>query len=486
MTTTLKKTEIDITPHPSLIQKIGHTSFSVSEAISELIANSLSAVPSGKKADIRIDADLDHISVSDNGVGMSPEILIKAVTMAWPMQEYHPNPNTTKSVFGLGMKTACASLGNYWCIMSCTESSKTGYKIEFDLNSWQKRGTSKWNAELLEIDRDSIGLPKGFKSGTVVVIRKLKVKPILENLRKEIARSYLPHIKTGDSFLVGGEVLKEEPFSLLANSKVDVDIEVEGVKIRGWGALMSKGSLTNFGFHWYRKNQLIEAYDKSFVPNHPTSRQIIGELYADEMPVNFSKKGFEKESAAWKQGIEELREAFDKLLKEARKTKREQETNEFSKTQVNESLNILERVGSKLIEPDDDSEVSGMINKSAMDLVEAEISENVGKKISEMSERYPITIADVTVLWRHKFVHLEQDGPIVDYAIEGENEVLVLTNIDSPFADLFDDRYLLAVVNVGDAISRFLVEELKYEYTKAIAFKDHWLATSCAIIKERV
>lgn len=473
---------IDVTPHTSLLKKIGQASFSIWQAISELIANSLEAVPIGEKAEIHIHADLERILVVDNGVGMEKEVMIKAVRMAWPMEEICPYGSNSKRVFGLGMKTACASLGRWWSVETVPTEGATGYRVAFDLDDWSKR--DKWETDLEEISPSEVKLLKGAMSGTVITIRKLKIKPIPESLRREISRAYVPHIRSGDRFYVNEVLLREEPPDLIPNTEVKVDITVEGVQIQGWGALMSKGSLTNYGFHWYRKGQLIEAFDKSFIPNHPAYRQVIGELHVDKMPVNFTKKGFEKESKEWKQAIAELPEVFQNLLNEAKKTRRQRRKDEWTDKEQQDAMDVMNRVGKSLastvIDADgsDDFVLAGVVENFI-----SEQSEKTEQDIRSLATRHPIKVGDQEVRWRHRFACLGEEGPLLDYALERQNELLIVTNLDSPFSQILEDKVVLSMINVAEAISRFLVEDLGYDQTKAKSFRDVWLANASAILR---
>ncbi len=475
--------KIDVTPHTTLIEKIGHASFSIWQSISELIANSLDAMPPEKKCVIEIEADSEHIVVKDNGMGMSQEVLEKAVRMAWPMQEVQPYGKKRKRVFGLGLKTACASLGKWWSITTLPEDSDVGFCVVFDFESLIESGA--WEAELSELNASEIDLPEGETSGTIVEIKNLKVRPVPQNLKKEISRAYAPHIRNGDMFYLNSDPLLEEKPDLIEGTRVDVDKEIEGVRIHGWGALMVKGSLTNYGFNWYRQGQLIESYDKSFIPNHPSYRQIIGELFADEMPVNFTKKGFEKETPQWREAVRELPEVFEKLLKDARKTKKERKMDHWDKKKLEKTENNMNRIAgdvAKIIEHDGD--ISKVFDKSIVEnyVVDCESDE----KVDSLAQRNPIKLGEAKIRWRHRFVSLGEDGGLLDYALEGENELLIATNIDSPFSQIIEDSEVLAIINVAEAVSRFLFENLSYDYEKAIAFRDAWLAHTGALLVEKI
>ncbi len=481
--------EIDVTPHPSLIEKIGHTSFTVWQSISELIANSLDAMPKNKTARIEIDVNLERIVVKDNGQGMDQKVLEKAVRMAWPMDTVLPYERYSKKVYGLGMKTACASLGRKWSIETITKDSSIGYKVTFDFEKMLDVGTPKWVAEIETFDRGSIVLPDDSKEGTIIIIEKLKVKPIPDRLKKEIAQAYLPHIREGDIFIINGTKLSEAPIEFIPDSRVDVDVTIEGVRIKGWGALMRKGSLTYYGFNWYRNNQLIEAYDKSFIPNHPTYRQIFGELHADNMPVNFTKKGFEKESKEWKQAVEELPTHFAQLLNEAKKTKRERSPDPWKQKEMAENLDTINRVSKSIaerMEVEGSSTGGDYLDAGLIEEINADMSER-DKKVEDVVKKVsnPVKIGDQEIKWRHTFRSMGENAPITDYILEGDN-LIFITNEDSPFAKFIDHDDFLAIMSIADGFMKFLIEELDFDAIKAFDFRERLLVTTCAARLEKL
>ena len=61
---------IDITPHRSIMCKISQTGYSVQEAISELIDNSIDARLEKEKLTIKVTINKEHIIIEDTGKGM--------------------------------------------------------------------------------------------------------------------------------------------------------------------------------------------------------------------------------------------------------------------------------------------------------------------------------------------------------------------------------------------------------------------------------
>ncbi len=477
--------KIDVTPHTSLLTKIGAASFSISQSISELLANGFDALPPDRSAHFEVKANLKEIRVADNAQGMTREVLKKAVRMAWPMREVRHYGKEAKSEFGLGMKTACASLGRWWAIETIPAGEDKGWRVAFDLEEWSK-GRGSWEADLKEVEGSKITLPSKADGGTVVTVRKLKVKPVEDILKAEIGRAYAPHIRGKDRIFLNGKLIEVPKPELVPGTRQDVDITVEGVRIRGWGALLKVGGLTQYGFHWYRKGQLIEAFDKSFLPRHPNYRQVTGELHADEMPVNFNKRGFDTESAAWKQAIEELEEHFQPLKKQAAKKVKEQAPDPWTGGQIRDSVDTMARVGEslsvKVLTADPPSEY---LDRSIVEaLLGEDESDEKDEKVAIVSQRHPIVVGPLKVRWRHVFKPMGEEGPIADYAMDSPDELLVVSNLESPFLDLVEDRSIVAILNVAETITRYLIEEQGFDYGKAGRFRDAWLVTASATLIE--
>lgn len=474
--------KIDTTPHTSLLVKIGSASFTVSQSLSELVANSMDARRPDSPARVEVTLAPNEIIVADDGVGMTEAVLAKAVRMAWPMRDFKSSGVVRKSEFGLGMKTACASLGHRWKLQTIVEGADAGLEVEFDLRKLAS-SDGTWEVEVQDIPRKKLKLPPGARSGTVLTVTEFQVVANDEVVREELSRSYAPHLRAQDEIILNGVPLKVEPPELQSGTRIEIDVTVSGVRIHGWGGLLDgRGSLTKYGFHWYRKNQLIVSYDRSFIPNHPTYRKVTGELYADGMPVNFNKHGFETSSSQWKEAIEELGALpqVTKLLEQARKRAKVEKPDEWTAGQQKGAVDSLNGTATDVVVrviDADDIPSSYIVPTSAAD---------AGGKSEFGDERAPLVIEGKNYRWRHTFASLGHEGPICDYTLEGEGEILVVTNADSPVSGFIEERGVLTMLHTADAVMRWLVEEKKCDFTKAVAFRDRWLATACERLKAGV
>jgi len=100
------------------------------------------------------------------------------------------------------------------------------------------------------------------------------------------------------------------------NIMITPDEGGQPLKIRGWVRLLEKGrpgGERKFGLNLYRKGQLIESYHNKGQPNglwptalHTNHTRIIGELHLDMCSPNYTKVGWDTNTAAWKKAREML------------------------------------------------------------------------------------------------------------------------------------------------------------------------------------
>lgn len=136
----MTETRCNISPNPKLMDWIAATNLSVSEAIGELIANSLDAKIGGNPVHILVDlSKKDQISVVDDGKGMPSEILAQAIRLAVDMSEFRDRGRDAKGHFGMGFKTACSTLGGEFTIYTRPLGEHTELMLPFDLDEFVER-----------------------------------------------------------------------------------------------------------------------------------------------------------------------------------------------------------------------------------------------------------------------------------------------------------------------------------------------------------
>jgi hypothetical protein len=162
-----------IEPQPAdLIESLRDFGYSLPTAIADLIDNSITASASEIRISIESRSQRAHISVIDNGSGMSPDRLVEAMRMgaAGPLSARTGND---LGRFGLGLKTASLSIGR--CL---TVITKRAGDAEPSIRRWDiehVRATGRWTllAEPTAAAKPYIELIAARKSGSAIIIENL-------------------------------------------------------------------------------------------------------------------------------------------------------------------------------------------------------------------------------------------------------------------------------------------------------------------------
>ena len=297
-----EKKAVDITPDKSLIQKLGLTGYRTVDAISELLDNSIDARVSEQteRVDVVFDYGGKAISVSDDGLGMNLEELKNGLTIA----------KSTKfekgklGKFGLGMKSACSTLGKEFTITTSKPDSNSELFIHYDEEKWLNDSSSTWQNFEIEISKKIRPW-----HGTTIRITKLNV-PLYPNqtstLRKNLGIRYEPYM-TDNQVSLYVNTRECKPLKILIQEKSKKELKIELANnhyLRGWIGLLEKRSIRgDYGIHLYKNNRLIKAFDKFGIRNHPEVAKIMGKLHLDHVPVNFHKTGFIEDSLEYAEAL---------------------------------------------------------------------------------------------------------------------------------------------------------------------------------------
>ena len=130
----MKKELIDITPHRSIMCKISQTGYSVQEAISELIDNSIDARLEDEKIVIEVEIDKKHILISDTGKGMNKNAAKDSIRLGYSSKK------EKLGEFGLGLKTATSFLGEEFILKTKQKDLNEEYIIKYNEDEWLSKG----------------------------------------------------------------------------------------------------------------------------------------------------------------------------------------------------------------------------------------------------------------------------------------------------------------------------------------------------------
>lgn len=297
------KKYIDISPHRSILTKISQTGYSIQEAISELIDNAIDARIHNEKLTVSVDITHDSIAISDNGKGMTEEQAAKAIRLGFSEKRGQLGE------FGLGLKTSTSFLGKGFTLITTPRNSDEEYVLEYDEDHWLEHGD--WNRYPFIVNRDID--PE--KSGTTVIIRRLKVKfsdKLLKNIKDEFGLRFGPFIQNGELELVFNQEICEPFFpAIVDNKKNEFTFEFNEGKAWGWWGYQLAGlNKSYYGFHTYRRGRLVTTYDKIGLTPNQDIKQIIGDLHIEGIPITHDKKGWLKSSKEHQELEGKMREYF--------------------------------------------------------------------------------------------------------------------------------------------------------------------------------
>jgi hypothetical protein len=468
----------DITPHKSLMPKIGRSGYTVPQAIAELIDNSIDAKVNDKVLNIDIEISNESIEITDNGTGMSKEELIKAFSLA------HSSKEGKLGEFGLGLKTSCQSLGEYFSITTCREEDKEKYQIDYDVEEWLKNDKHSWSKYPIKILKKE----DNCQYGTVIKIEKLnkqlttKTKYAIQKTKEDIGNRFSP-------FILGGEVVikingvSSRPIipELTDDGKTEFEITPNGNKIHGWYGLMKTGSPSGFyGFNVFRRGRMITCYDKIGIPDHATVSKIVGEIHLDFVPVTHNKREFIKDSEEYLISEESLSKEFKDLVRKARNSAKDDKVTKKVKQEVDiwkeriaeafKSKDLKDLLGDNSFKGDSKGgkEEKEEIEKRAPWKLETPPLEIKGdQKVMDKSrkpkkthqKKHRIAINGKKFDFNVDYAHLGPAKSSKDWAVSKEKGIEVVINTDFPAWLATKDTPFYVVFLISEALAEIICKE---------------------------
>lgn len=480
----MAKEEYDVTPDPTLMEDIGLTSFTVPEAIIELVANSIDARVylndgnpeeiEGQPLQIEIYVSPEEIRVIDDGLGMTKDVLKEAVRLGVKMDAITSRTTARKGMFGLGMKTACASLGRHWSVITRPRGGDTQFSVEFDLTEWRRNAGNRDFKWVVTIDEaDPQGGPLADRPhGTAIVVRNLRDQdPLAGAVLDKVGQAYKPHIESGDSIRVNGEEARSPDYAFIPESYQDIDIvvdEEQGHRVRGWVALDSKTHNDgSYGLNLYRENQLLESWNKSWFRAHLMTSRIIGEAHLDFVPANFYKKGFRTESQEWRLASSHMK-AF---LKPLARASQDMARNKKDSTRVARALQGLNMAMGKV------TDVSPGDVESSTDGPGGNSSTENEAPVGVLVEEHVLVLEDgEKVSLTHLIEDLDSEETPWDYLFDSKSQELqAIVNSSSRLFNTIKDEQFLGMLALADSVAHFLMAERGFTATKAREIRNRWL-----------
>jgi hypothetical protein len=473
--------DVPTIPDPSLMVKIGATSFTVAEAVAELAANSFDArvygrtdeEAAGKKMEIDVLVTQEEIRVIDNGKGMPLNVLKEAIRLSVDMDRVTNSTNSRKGMFGMGMKTACASLGHDWSITTRPVGSELEYFVSFDLQEVERLsrlGRAEWKARIEERERTAKGPIPKHDYGTAISVRRLRDQnPMPGSVLSLLGASYGPHIRQGDSIRVNNEAALPRAFNLIEGTRIEIDEPCGEHRITGWVGLdIITHNDDAFGLNLYRKSQLVSAWDKSWFPVHLMTSRIQGEINLDFVPPNFYKKGFETQSAEWMKATGVMKKALFPVVRASRDVSRgRNDPMKFAR-----AAQAMQKIIGKTME------IGPLLGGTEGGAGETGAGDGDGEEEYEV-ESGVINIGTAKIRICSTLANLEDEkvpwSPLYD---DEEHELQAVINNQSTLFLQSDDTALLTTIGIADCLLQFLIMDMGIDPSKAWQVRNRWLHVS--------
>lgn len=376
--------EFDLKPDPRVLPMLGEINLEQWRCVSELIDNSIDGFIHERRKGVAVkspevyvnlpSADVDGamLEVRDNGPGMTPETLQRAVSAGWSGN----NPVDNLGLFGMGFNIATARLGSVTEVWTTQEGESEWHGLEIDFERLRQQKHFK-TAHLKRPKADLL------QHGTEIRLKNIKPQQRAwlaksanqSKLRKRLSQTYsamlrengvpltfslfvnnkritprlhcvwsedrvtvtpdlgnIPAVINFDFKLatrkfctncmnwVHGEVTSDDPCPVCEGTSSIINRDRS---VRGWIGIQRYLEKTEFGLDILRNGRKIELNSKDLFywrsdeveePEYPIDDQrgrgrFVGEIHVDHCRVSYAKDRFDRTDPAWEEMVELLRGA---------------------------------------------------------------------------------------------------------------------------------------------------------------------------------
>jgi hypothetical protein len=420
---------VDITPHVSLLSKVGQSGHSVAEAVAELVDNALDAKLARRKLVVEVSYNVREgwIRIADDGLGMSRAQLADALVLGL---SYKGEQHIGK--FGLGMKTACTALGDRFEIWTATPEASYAHIADYDEEQFLVTG--EWK---LPIRRRKKERPHG----TVVSIQSSRLYPTLhQSLLRNLGWTFRHFILDGLLDLrINGVPVEPARYEVDESSVMPFEGTVADQKVRGWVGLLHKSSQRGwYGFGLVRHRRIIRRHEKLGFQPHPQTARVVGELHLDEFATNNLKTDFIRETPAWRELEEWVSATIEPVIAQSRALAHAGMLDLKIKARIEEERH----------------RVLGDLGESSLNLPGAP------GLSSDATVSRPVAVAVGAAHFEHVFVEGADDAPYAEVVVQARNGetdlIAVRTNLAHAAASQISDRSGWACHNIAEAAAQHL------------------------------
>ncbi len=412
---------VDITPHVSLLAKVGQSGHSVSDALAELVDNALDARRPRRPVEVEIELDMREgvLRVRDDGHGMTQAELAHALVLA----ESNKN-GAAIGRFGLGLKTACTSLGSRFEITSAVKDGHHAHVARYDADSFLADG--EWRLPIRRV-------PKPWPHGTLVEVHSGRLYPaLMSSLPRNLGWTFR-HFLLDDvlRLSLNAEPVSAAEYAVDGESVIPLGGEVAGRAVRGWVGLLRQSSQRGwYGFALVRHRRVVRRHEKLGFQAHPQTARVVGELHLDAFDTNNLKTDFIRETESWRELEQWVSGAIEPVLAASRR---------------------LAHAG--MLDMKIRAEITARRKRHNGDASDLHLPDGILKRDDAASD--PVAVAVGPLHLEHVFTLLGPDDPyadVEDVAREGEVNLLVVrTNLAHTAATQVTDRSGWACHNIAEA-----------------------------------
>lgn len=316
---------------PQVIESYKRLDYTHWHALAELVDNStywyelnrdtiLQHDPDALKCEVRITYDNagSLLRIADNSIGMDLETLQSAMVIG--KKTNRPG----RSVYGMGLKTACIWMGRKFSIKTKKAGLTTGYQVTVDYD--------KIMAGDFELGFKELNNLQANEHYTVIEISQLD--EIIQRRRLSKIKDYLSSIYREDfrekklTLTFNEDVIDwsdENHYVFLKDKAGDIykrsfTFDIEGKTASGWIGIMQKGGKSIGGLTILQNKRVIRGFPDTWKPEglfggggeglttSLSSQRLVGEIQMDGFDVTHTK-----DNIKWSGDQEEL---LDKLLAE--------------------------------------------------------------------------------------------------------------------------------------------------------------------------
>ena len=280
----------------------------------------------------------------------------------------------------------------------------------------------------------------------------------------------------------------------------------------GWRGLLKKGSdKGDYGFRIFRRGRLVMQHAKIGFNPHPESRQIIGEIHLDHVPVTHNKREFIQESPLWQEILKEegifwsfMRDILREARTSMRKTQIDQGILDKMEVQKDNIMKAIKKIPElkEYAFPDIREKAKAKEGEhEGIDLVEIErrdprdvvsieeepvsVDERIRKpKKTHTRRTYFIWIDGKKFRVEHSFVDLKTEDVLKDKDVDETTGIHVFTNIAFPAFANTKDHVFYGAWNIAEAIAEVMVEKNKKPFEEVMKIRDLILKKCAEITRE--